>query len=57
LRQLLDDPALRRQLGCEGRRAVNQQFTTERMAAKVGTIYDQLMTPAPVRRSLNPQIP
>jgi glycosyltransferase involved in cell wall biosynthesis len=43
IRRLLDDPALARRMGCAGRRAVETQFTVERMVGRTMEVYRQVL--------------
>jgi glycogen synthase len=44
LRRLLDDPALRQQLGEQGRQKVARQYTWPQVAARALDQYDQILT-------------
>ncbi|MGN6202714.1 MAG: glycosyltransferase [Solirubrobacterales bacterium] len=43
LRRLLDDPELRGQLGSQARQRVEQNFTRAGMAARVSSVYEELL--------------
>jgi glycosyltransferase involved in cell wall biosynthesis len=46
LETLLADPDLRARMGRDGRRRVNQAFTSERMARDIGEVYGQILARA-----------
>jgi glycosyltransferase involved in cell wall biosynthesis len=56
LAALVGDPELRRTMGAEGRKRVESQFTTDRVARDVGTVYRRILarSAAPEHRRAAP---
>ncbi len=45
IRNLLADPVLRRKIGANARRAVEEHFTIDRMGAEIAGVYNEVLTP------------
>ncbi len=50
--QLLDDEALRRRMGCAGRRRISEHYTEEGMVVNTEKVYERLLRAHALRRSV-----